>query len=74
MLSYDGKDSCLSRKIYSLFGGVDEDKELWLNDFSCVVSCMGSAKGSYICRYAYAPFHCALGSFLPLRNLSAYPV
>lgn len=40
MLSYDGRDSCLSRKIYSLFGGVDEDKELWLNDFSCVVSCM----------------------------------
>ena len=40
MLSYDGKDFCLSRKIHSVFGGMDEDKELWLKDFSGVVDCM----------------------------------
>ena len=27
MLSYDGKDPCLSCKIHSLFSGVGEDKE-----------------------------------------------
>ena len=40
MLSYDGKDFCLSRKIYSVFGGMRKDKELWLKDFSGVVDCM----------------------------------
>lgn len=68
MLSYDGRDSCLSRKIYSLFGGVVMVKRFFLCG---ELYGSGSAKGSYICRYAYAPFHCALGSFL---HLSAYPV
>ena len=40
ILSYDGKDFCLSRKIYSVVGGMDRDKELWLKDFSSVVGCM----------------------------------
>jgi len=43
ILSYDGKDFCLSRTIHSVFGGMDEGKELWLKHFSdVVVGCMFS--------------------------------
>lgn len=40
MVRYDGKDFCQTREIRSLFEGMDEEKELWMKDYSDLVDCM----------------------------------
>lgn len=45
MLRYDGKDFCLPRKIHSVFGRMDEDKDLWMKDCFVLVDCFNVALG-----------------------------
>ena len=40
MLSYDGRDFGVTRKFELLFEGMDQDKELWMKDYSALVECM----------------------------------
>ena len=46
MLSYDGKEFCVTRKFELLFEGMDQEKELWIKDFSVLVDCMYFALSS----------------------------
>ena len=40
MLSYDGISFKVTRKMYVLFEGIEEEKERWMKDYSVLVECM----------------------------------
>ena len=40
MLSYDGASFRVTRKAHVLFGGMDQDKELWMAEHSILVNCI----------------------------------
>ncbi|KAF8534429.1 hypothetical protein BDD12DRAFT_809376 [Trichophaea hybrida] len=46
MVKYDGRDFCQTREIHSLFEGMDQERELWMKDYSDLVDCMYFALGN----------------------------
>ena len=46
MLRYDGKSFQMTRMFVVLFGGMGNDKERWMKDYSILVDCMNVASSN----------------------------
>jgi hypothetical protein len=43
MVRYDGQDCCMTRTLAVLFPGMNQDKDLWMEEYSVVIDCMYAA-------------------------------